>query len=283
MKAFKLFWKIFAVLSTIFVLGFFSYNLWDDYVRTGFSESPGYEWIANKMPEYEEQDLAVSASSEDPTNIRDIEAEIEAEMAEKDKENDSSDDKETDTENNETDTEESDPPVDEDADLDIKSAETEEVSDEDESTDVEENETDEEQEEEETSSASASKIANNTSNCFNIVDGGMTCPKPEEIIYIEAESGKATIYLKERKKFFVAHSLTALHGQLGQQDGFYKTKKYVINLNHLIAFIPKGQPNSSSRKIDLELIDSKEISIPYAHLNPLKAAYIQVRGIDNMK
>lgn len=273
MKALKVFWKVFAVLSSIFVVGFFSYNIWDDYVRTGFSESPGYEWIANKMPEYEDQDTEASPP-ENTSETRDIGAEIEAEMAEK--ENNSTVNETPNPEINKID-EESDPPLQEDAELDAEYTENKEITDEEESTNNEP--TEDEDEEGQAMSTSMTKMANNTANCFNIVDGGMTCPKPEEILYIEAESGKATVYLKERKKFFVAHSLTALHNQLDQQYGFYKTKKYLINLQHLIAFIPKGQPNSSSRKIDLELIESKEIAIPYAHLNSLKAKYMQVRGV----
>lgn len=279
MKAFKIFWKVFAVFSSIFVIGFFSYNIWDDYVRTGFQENDGYEWIANKMPEYEAKDLV--KSEETPSNdFSDIEAEIEAEMKEKEGEALESEDENTDSEEDpEPDTEQSDEKtVQSDSDLDAESIDNELSEDTEEETDEE---ILEEDDVEENGHMSAStKTENKTSNCFNIVDGGMTCPKPEEIIYIEAEGGKAKVYLKEGKRYFISHSLASIYSQLGEQRSFYKTKKYLINLNHLIGYIPKGTANSSSRKIDLELIESKDISIPYAHLKPLREQYMQTRGIN---
>jgi len=267
MKAFKLFFKIFAVFSSIFVVGFFTYNLWDDYVRTGFSESPGYEWVANKMPEYEENDLVDSNPTETTNDISDIEAEIEREMAEKERADSIA--------NNSLDTD----------DTENQGSENQEFNDEEDpennNTETAENNTkEEESESKEDTDSELTKTENNTSNCFNIVDGGMTCPKPDEIIYIEAESGKATIYLKERKKYFVAHAIEKVYDQFGKQNVFFKTEKYLINLQHLHGFIPKGQANSSNRKIDLELIDSKEISIPYSHLDQLQEQYIEVRGIN---
>jgi|GEM_PF-4508416 len=273
MKAFKIFLKVFAVLSSIFVVAFFTYNLWDDSVRTGLKEKPGLEWVANSMPEYEDKDRVISNQS--PKNdISEIEAEIEREMKEKKQENSTTDTEETTAdvkENPETQEEIVEEYTTKDeAELDKETTESEETI----ATSKEKQ--DNTQKEENRNSA----LENNTSNCFNMENGGMTCPKLNEIIYIEADGSKATIYLKERKKYFVSHSLPEVYNQLGTQNAFFKTDQYLINLDHLTGFIPAGTHNSSNRKIDLELIESKEVSIPYSQLDQLKAQYIKTRGIN---
>ncbi len=280
MKAFKLFWKIFALFSSIFVLGFFSYNIWDDYVRAGFEENDGYEWIANKMPEYEEKDLVQSdvVSSKD---ISDIEAEIEAEMEQKAKDSIETERDETNTIDPESVSDQLDEPLNDSKNNTNTKLDAETIENEEPIEGTQEVQDDETVEEEEEVISTTAKTENRTTNCFDIVDGGMTCPKHEEIIYIEAEGGKAKVFLKEGKKYFIAHSVASVYNQLGEQRSFYKTKKYLINLNHLIGFIPQGTPNSTSRKIDLELIESKDISIPYAHLKPLREQYIKTRGLND--